>query len=208
MPEFRPSIICQRLQRRIVPALIFISLVHAGQACAGDEPAIIKAPFDPVVDYFRPSFAPAAAAIATPGVFIAQAPEATPVFSATDFRPRKRTVFDSDPAVNLFGDAPLLRTTTVWQRMSQYKSHDRVQVLTLWESSGSSVSLQAGKRGDPSLQWTSRVMNHGGSTQGLLDRLFSVSLAGATAGLRNATHSSSTQSTPKPAATQAAASLK
>jgi hypothetical protein len=110
--------------------------------------------------------------------------------------------------VNLFSDSPLLRTTTVWQRMSDYKSHDRVRVLTLWESSGSTVSLQAGHRGDPSLQWTSRVMNHGGATQGLLDRLFSVSFAGATAGLRNAARSTSTQATPKPVATQVVTGLK
>src|SRR5258706_506128 len=100
-------------------------------------------------------------------------------FPATAFRPRKPTLFDRDPAVNAFGDAPMLRGSTVWQRMSEYRSHDRVRLLTLWESSGSTVSLQAGKRGDPSLQWTSRSMNRGGSTRGLLDRLFAVSLAGA-----------------------------
>jgi hypothetical protein len=208
MSEFRPSIVAPLLRKRILPGLVLFSLVHAGQVLAGDQASIAKAPFDPVVDYFHPSSAPAAAAMATPVIFSAPALDGTQVFSTTDFRPRKRTVFDRDPAVSLFSDAPLLRTTTVWQRMSEYKSHDRVQVLTLWESSGSTVSLQAGKRGDPSLQWTSRVMNHGGSTQGLLDRLFSVSLAGATAGLRNATRSNSMPATPKPAATQMAAGLK
>jgi hypothetical protein len=208
MSEFRPSIVAPLLRKRILPGLVLFSLVHAGQVLAGDQPSIAKAPFDPVVDYFHPSSAPAAAAMATPGIYSAPALDGTQVFSTTDFRPRKRTVFDRDPAVSLFSDAPLLRTTTVWQRMSEYKSHDRVQVLTLWESSGSTVSLQAGKRGDPSLQWTSRVMNHGGSTQGLLDRLFSVSLAGATAGLRNATRSNSLPAAPKPAATQMAAGLK
>src|SRR6202021_1807391 len=121
--------------------------------------------------------------------FGAPATSDNPVFSATEFRPRKHTVFDSDPAVNSFADAPMLRGTTVWQRLAEYRSHDRVRLLTLWESSGSSVSLQAGKRGDPSLQWTSRLMNRGGSTEGLLDRLFSVSLARAGNGLRNATRS-------------------
>jgi hypothetical protein len=208
MPEFRPSIVAPLVRKRILPGLVLFSLVHAGQALADDQRFIAKAPFDPVVDYFHPSPAPKLAAIATPGIFTAPALDATQAFSATDFRPRKRTVFDRDPVVSVFGDSPLLRTTTVWQRMSEYKSHDRVQLLTLWESSGSTVSLQAGHHGDPSLQWTSRVMNHGGSTQGLLDRLFSVSLAGATAGLRNATHSNSTQATPKPAATQIATALK
>jgi hypothetical protein len=219
MPEFRPSnvapllenaALCNRVRRRILPGLVLISLVRAGQVLAGDQASIAKAPFDPVVDYFHPSLAPAKAAMtmATPGIFSAPALDGTQAFSTTDFRPRKRTVFDRDQTVSALGDSPLLRTTTVWQRMSEYKSHDRVQVLTLWESSGSTVSLQAGHHGDPSLQWTSRVMNHGGSTQGLLDRLFSVSLAGATAGLRNATRSNSSPAASKPVATQMATSLK
>src|SRR6202035_884549 len=128
-------------------------------------------------DNLRPSSPPARMLIAAPEVFAAPAAADSPVFSTTDFRPRKHTILD--PMVTYFGDAPMLRGTTVWQRMSEYKSRDRVRLLTLWESSGSTVSLQAGKRGDPSLQWTSRAMNRGGSTRGLLDRLFSVSLAGA-----------------------------
>jgi hypothetical protein len=212
MSEFRPftvaaqptnASLCNIVRRRILPGLALCGLVHAGLASADERAFIARATFDPVVDYFHPSSARTAAALATPGVFSAPAPDSHQAFSSTDFRPRKRTVFDVDPAVNVVGDAPLLHTTTVWQRMSEYKSHDRVQVLTLWESSGSMVSLQAGKHGDPSLQWTSRLMNHGGSTQGLLDRLFSVSLAGATAGLRNATRSSGTAATSKPTATQA-----
>jgi hypothetical protein len=212
MSEFRPSTVAAQptnaslyniVRRRILPGLALCGLVHAGVASADERAFIARATFDPVVDYFHPSSARTAAALSTPGVFSAPPPDSHQVFSSTDFRPRKRTVFDVDPAANVFGDAPLLHATTVWQRMSEYKSHDRVQVLTLWESSGSMVSLQAGKRGDPSLQWTSRLMNHGGSTQGLLDRLFSVSLAGATAGLRNATRSTGSAATSKPAATQA-----
>ena len=67
----------------------------------------------------------------------------------------------------------MLRGTSVWQRLSDYKSHDRVRLLTLWESPGSTVSLQAGKRGDPSLQWTSRLMNRelGMPGRGFLRRL-------------------------------------
>jgi hypothetical protein len=131
-----------------------------------------------------------------PGVFTMPTSGGVPVFSTTEFRPRKHTVFDRDPAVSEFTDAPMIHYTTVWQRLSEYKSHDRVQVLTLWESSGSSVSLQAGKRGDPSLQWTSRLMNRGGSTRGLLDRFFSASIAGAASGF----HTSSSRSSNAPAA--------
>jgi hypothetical protein len=217
MSEFRPSLVapllkdaspCNRIQRRILPALVLFGVVQSGHVVAGDQATIAKGTFDPVVDYFHPSSIRAATALTAPGIFGAPSLEGKQVFSTTDFRPRKRTMFDADASVNLFSDSPLLRTTTVWQRMSDYKSHDRVRVLTLWESSGSTVSLQAGHRGDPSLQWTSRVMNHGGATQGLLDRLFSVSFAGATAGLRNAARSTSTQATPKPVATQVVTGLK
>jgi hypothetical protein len=117
-------------------------------------------------------------------------------FSSTDFRPRRPTLFDSDPVASAYGNTPMLRGTTVWQRLSDYKSHDGVRLLTLWETPASSISLQAGKRGDPSLQWTSRLMNHGGSTQGLLDRWFSVSLTGAGNRLRSLTR---TTGTPAPA---------
>jgi hypothetical protein len=208
MPEFRPSnvapaerhaALCNGIRERILLGLTVFALVHCGEAPAGEQPTRVTPTFDPAVSYFRPSSAFINSVMAIPEVFTVPTADAKPVFSATDFRPRKHTFLDSDPAVTTFGDTPLLRTTTVWQRMSEYKSHDRVRVLTLWESSGSTVSLQAGRRGDPSLQWTSRLMNRGGSTQGLLDRLFSVSIAGASAGLRNATRSASAPAAPKPA---------
>ncbi len=93
--------------------------------------------------------------------------------SGKDFRPRGRSILDTDFQVNV-ADGALIDDTTVWQRLAEYRTHDRVRVLTLWESGASTVSLQAGKKGDPSLQWTSRLMNHGGATRGLLDRLFPV----------------------------------
>jgi hypothetical protein len=69
--------------------------------------------------------------------------------------------------------------TTVWQRLAEYRSLNRVQVVTLWETGGSSLSLQAGRKGDPTLQWTSRLMNRGRAPRGVLDKLFSTSLGGA-----------------------------
>ena len=100
----------------------------------------------------------------------------------------------------------MLRGTTVWQRLDEYRVHDGVRLLTLWESRGSTVSLQAGKRGDPSLQWSSRLNSHDGATRGLLDRLFSLSIAGANR-LRNSTHSA-TPIAAKPPVTTVAATLK
>jgi hypothetical protein len=177
---------CNSIREKMLVGLVLFTLVRTGEALAGDQASIGNATLDPGGGNLRQSSPPAHPLIRAPGFFAMPADTESQIFSATEFRPRKRTIFDRDPIANSVGDAPMLRGTTVWQRMAEYKSHDRVRVLTLWESSGSSVSLQAGKRGDPSLQWTSRSMNRGGSTRGLLDRLFAVSLAGAGNRLRHA----------------------
>jgi hypothetical protein len=104
-------------------------------------------------------------------------PPAAHEFSATEFSPRKHPAFGAAPAaVPPAGETRSLNTTTVWQRLADYRAHDRVRLVTLWETSGSTLSIQAGKRGEPSLQWTSRAMNRGGATRGLLDRMISASL--------------------------------
>jgi hypothetical protein len=194
MSEFRPSnsaplldlaARCNSIRDKMLVGLVLFTLVRTGEALAGDKVSIANATLDPDFGNLRQP-PPARAFVTAPEFFKAPTAADSQLFSATDFRPRKPTVFDRDPTVNAFGDAPMLRGTTVWQRMSEYRSHDRVRLLTLWESSESTVSLQAGKRGDPSLQWTSRSMNRGGSTRGLLDRLFAVSLAGAGNRLRHA----------------------
>jgi len=180
---------CNSICDKMLVGLVLFTLVRTGEALAGDHVSIANATLDPNFGNLRQPPPPARAFVTAPEFFTAPTAADRQLFSATDFRPRKPTLFDRDPAVNAFGDAPMLRGSTVWQRMSEYRSHDRVRLLTLWESSGSTVSLQAGKRGDPSLQWTSRSMNRGGSTRGLLDRLFAVSLAGAGNRLRRSDRS-------------------
>ncbi len=61
--------------------------------------------------------------------------------------------------------------------------------MTLWESKRSTVSLQAGKHGGPSLQWSSRLMNRGGASRGLLDRFVASSLGAAGFGPKAAARS-------------------
>jgi hypothetical protein len=192
----------------VLLGLVLVTIVRSGEALAGEQTMTINPALDPTASKLRQPAPPAALVISDPQTLFAPPALEEPVeFSTTDFTPRKRTLFDADPGANVYGDSPMLRGTTVWQRLQQYKSRDRVRLLTLWESSGSSVSLQAGRRGDPSLQWTSRWMNHGGSTQGLLDRWFSVSLAHAGNSLRSVAHMSSGP-TVKPASVPAAAELK
>jgi hypothetical protein len=217
MSEFRPSndapppdaaARCNSLRDRMLIGLMLITLVRTSEALAGDQASIANATVDPGAGGLRQSLPPAPALMAPLESFGAPTVTENRTFSATDFRPRKPTVFDSDPTVSSFSDTPLLRNTTVWQRLSEYRSHDRVRLLTLWESNSSTISLQTGRRGDPSLQWTSRLMNRGGSTQGVLDRLFSTSLERAGLGLHNLSRSANVPAPPKPAAVAETAGLK
>jgi hypothetical protein len=216
MPEFRPSndapllgfaARCTNIRDRMLVGFVLFTLVRTGEALAGDQASIAGSKLDFNVGDYRQSSPPATAMTATAGTFTSPLATDNQAFSTTDFRQRKH-VFDSNRTANTLGDAPMLRGTTVWQRMSEFKSSDRVRVLTLWESSGSTVSLQAGRRGAPSLQWTSRLMNRGGSTQGLLDRLFSVSLARSGSDLRSSTRSASAPATLKQVGVPAVAGQK
>lgn len=123
-----------------------------------------------------------------PGTYALPEPAETKSYSAKDFRPRGRSIFETDPRGpaedNLAFDA------TIWQRLNEYRNRDKIRVLTLWESGASTVSLQTDHRFGPSLQWTSRLMNRGGATRGLLDRLFPVSIFG-----NGTSHSLATRST-------------
>ena len=171
------------IRDRVLLGLVLFTL--GGDALAGEQTLVANPAQDSDANKLRRSAPPAPATLDATQLFSVPAATDNHAFSPTEFRPRKHSVLDND-FVDPVGDAPMLRGTTVWQRMAEYKSHDRLRLLTLWESSGSTVSLQTGRHGDPSLQWTSNWMNHGGATHGLLDRLFSASLAHAGSSLRNA----------------------
>jgi hypothetical protein len=104
-----------------------------------------------------------------------------PVAAPAEFRPIPRAPWMHGEPDHGEEAARTLRATTAWQRLRDFRSRVGVRVLTLWESPGSTISLQAGKRGGPSLQWSSRVVGHGDeASRGLLDQL----LAATTGGLR------------------------
>ncbi|HEY2780137.1 MAG TPA: hypothetical protein VGI90_05160 [Steroidobacteraceae bacterium] len=94
------------------------------------------------------------------------------VFSATEFRPRKPALIGADSATRppSIIDAPMPKDTSIGRQLAEFKTQDRVRLLTLWRSSASSLSLQAGKRGMPSLQWSTPWMHRDAVSRGLFDR--------------------------------------
>jgi hypothetical protein len=169
---------------KLLVGLVLLTAIRSGEATAGEPAPFVGEPLKPDFNLSERSSWLSAPLISAPATFQGAALPDGPPFSPRDFRPRGRSMLEKEAVpLGTLENTPMLGATTVWQRLSEYRGHNRVRLLTLWETGGSSVSLQADHKGDPSLQWTSRLMNRGGATRGLLDRMFSTSLAGAGRGL-------------------------
>ena len=165
---------CGGTRDRILLTMVLYAMIRTGQALAGDHVSGADAKLTPDA---RAGRLPQPSSLFSTDRSFADAD----AFSATEFRPRNHPVAGTQSAAGagFVSDAPMLQSTSVWQTLAEYKSQDRVRVLTLLETHGSTLSLQASKRGGPSLQWSSRRMNREGGTRGLLDRLVSAALRGA-----------------------------
>ena len=178
------------LRGRLLLGLALFALARAGAALAGDPASTtaLNAPEfkDPRISAFlsAPITLPAysrplnARPFDLPPPISAPHADALPVvsepaaYSSKDFRPRGRSVYDADPSGS--ADDNLTFDKTIWQRLNEYRTRDRVRVLTLWESGVSGVSLQTDRKGNPWLQFTSKLNTRGNATHGLLDRLIPV----------------------------------
>ena len=200
--EARPVISAARragLCDRFLIGLVAITLVRAGEALAGEQASDAGAIGRVEPGDSRQSTQLPASLFGAPGKYSVSGIPGTNAPSPKEFRPRGHSVFESDAHADL-ADDKLISDTPVWQRLSEFRTFDRVRVLTLWRSSLSSVSLQAGKKGNPSLQWSSRLMNSGEATDGLLDRLLPASSfggKGASDGGRGIGRPANAQSSPK-----------
>jgi hypothetical protein len=147
------------LAKRIPPTLLVFMLVSTAPVLAGEQ-ATSDFPL-------HASASPRSFSLGRPGA-------ENPVFSATEFRPRKSSMQAEDPArqASPFFDAPMLQGTSIGEQLAQSRSQDRVRLLTLWQAKGSTLSLQAGRHGGPSLQWSTPWVNREDVSRGLLDRLF------------------------------------
>jgi len=187
---------CNIIRENALLTLVLCSVVRATQALAGDQPPNTASMAKQDSQDPRAAQAAAAPMFSAPFVsekpfasapFVSANPLADDAFSATEFRPRKHGIADLDSTrsgASIF-DAPMLRSTSVWQQMADYKSQGRVRLLTLWQTRGSSLSLQAGKHGTPSLQWSTPWVHRGGTTRGLFDRLLAVPARAAGGNLRS-----------------------
>jgi hypothetical protein len=170
---------CGGSRDQLLFTLVLYALVRSGQALAGDQAAMADTASRSNAADAREPLASAASLPASP-FSLGRTDTDIKIFSATEFRPRIHAQFDPDEPASrgIGGDEPLFEGTTVWQQMADYKSQDRVRLLTLWQTRGSTLSLQTGKHGGPSLQWSSPWMMRDGASRGLLDHLFSVPFRG------------------------------
>lgn len=65
----------------------------------------------------------------------------------------------------------MLSTTTSIERLRDCEASHGVSLMTLWQFRGSTLSLQAGRNGEPTLRWSSRSMHRDEATRGLFDAL-------------------------------------
>lgn len=166
---------CIGLRPSVLVTFVICVVVHASAVLADDQPQPPDRTFIREAQKFRPTEVGTASSFAAP--FASLTPSSDPQeFSATEFRPRKRNILEleSGSGRNSLLDAPMLKSNSVFQHMSDFKSQGRVRLLTLWQMRGSSLSLQAGKHGSPSLQWSTPWVHREGAQRGLFDRLLPV----------------------------------
>ncbi len=161
------------MREYLLTALVLYTLAP-GYASAGDSPQSPAAAG--ITDALSAAHAQIVAP-AYPATFAFIAPPEAPAFSPTEFRARKPGLTGAAAAANqaFVMDAPMLRDTSIARGVSEAKTQDRVRLLTLWQTRASSLSLQAGKRGAPSLQWSTPWMHRDAVSRGLFDRWLAVS---------------------------------
>jgi hypothetical protein len=172
---------CSGAREALLVMVVLYGLTQSAEALAEDAPKNFVEDIQPIIGGtpLSSAFVPS------------KSQGSEPQFSSDEFRPRKPDMLMAPlPAeTEAVNQTQVLPSTSAWQRLADYRSQGRVQLLTLWESKRSTVSLQAGKHGGPSLQWSSRLMNRGGASRGLLDRFVASSLGAAGFGPKAAARS-------------------
>ena len=182
---------CANVRDNMLLTLVLYSVVRGSEALAGDAaPEALNAHAPPAGPASTFSAASASAGNFTLG---------TPL-STTEFRPRPHPQATVDSMSRSFVmQEPMVGSETVWQQMAQFRSADRVRLLTLWQTRASSLSLQADKHGGPSLQWSSPWMIRNSASHGLLDRLITLPAHGGVGAARSSAPRPANSPAPRPA---------
>src|SRR5271167_3139256 len=113
MPAIRPSndkplldhaARCHGVRDGMLMGLVLITLIRTSEAMAGDQTSSLKGAQDPKVDNLHQWMPPAVALDLNPDFLRMPALAESPRFSATEFRPHKRSLSGSDPVINSFVD--------------------------------------------------------------------------------------------------------
>lgn len=170
------------LRESMLMALAVYGVARGGEAVAADAAPAFELP--------RAQFsAPLLAQPLLPPSFAAAtAPVEPEAFSASEFRPRKRGFLELNAGQNAtrLSDMPTPEDNSIARQLAEFKSQDRLRLLTLWQTRASTLSIQTGRHAAPSLQWSTPLIHRDSSPRGLFDHLLSVSPQGAFGG-RNAT---------------------
>ena len=179
-------------REKLFMVVVLLILIRTGESLAGEQTTLPFAPqkpdFKSGANARREPWALTTPILGLPNTYRAIGPVTENPRFPGDFRPRGRSMLDRDSQVAAFEDPAMSHGTSVWQRLEECHSHGRVRLLTLWEAGGNSLSLQAGRKGQPSLQWTSHSMNHGGATRGLFDQLLPSSMTNGSRNSHGAPH--------------------
>jgi hypothetical protein len=194
----RPRGVCDTM----FVGVVFCTLLHATEALAGEQAPLSGPASHPDFGVGRPM--PLSAMMdSIPERFQAGTLSEPKTFSNEEFRPRTQSAYQTPPSAPVENRPPVEngpKNGTVWERFADFRSRNQVRLLTLWQAGGSSLSLQAGRKGPPSLQWTSRLMNRGGAPRGVLDELLPDSLGRTLSrGLHLTPHGPTNESAGRPA---------
>lgn len=196
LPPSRQSIRTLGPYESAIISLMLWSFLHAGEALAGDATTALATALKP--DFELGGTQTRLSSWPLPLTsFDSRLPTLDTKAFSSEFRPRGPSILANDSK-----DTPAdgSQHGSVWQRLGEFRTQNRLRLLTLWQNGGHSLSLQAGRRGDPTLQWTSRLNHRNVENGGLFDELFSSSSGGAIGrGLRLLPHSTLLDSPAKPA---------
>lgn len=170
-----PAAMAQRVRcDRFFAGFAVMVLVHAGDAAAAEQ-ASVAGGTDRLGSSSLPLSRSLASSSIAPSAF--SLPEGYTLRHETDAASlfagpmRARGATAANPEAAAATDQSLMQDNPVWQRLADFRALGRLRVLTLWQTGANSLSLQAGRKGTPSLQWTAKLSDGSPGSSSLFNRM-------------------------------------